>query len=120
MCRTKFADSFNGRSRSFGIEVYKNKLILYGCGDFLNDYEGIGGEEDYRGDLSLMYFAKADPAAGNLVGLRMAPTQIKKFRVNRAPLADARFLAGVLNREGKKFGTGVRENKDGSLSLVWK
>ncbi len=23
-------------------EVYKGKLILYGCGDFLNDYEGIG------------------------------------------------------------------------------
>jgi poly-gamma-glutamate synthesis protein (capsule biosynthesis protein) len=24
-----------------GIEVWKGKLILYGCGDFLNDYEGI-------------------------------------------------------------------------------
>ncbi len=28
-----------------GIEVYKGKLILYGCGDFLNDYEGISGHE---------------------------------------------------------------------------
>jgi poly-gamma-glutamate capsule biosynthesis protein CapA/YwtB (metallophosphatase superfamily) len=27
------------------LEVYKGKLILYGCGDFLNDYEGIGGFE---------------------------------------------------------------------------
>ena len=40
-----------------GIEVYKNKLILYGCGDFLNDYEGIWGYESFRGDLGLMYFA---------------------------------------------------------------
>ena len=24
-----------------GLEVYRKKLILYGCGDFLNDYEGI-------------------------------------------------------------------------------
>ena len=22
--------------------VYKNRLILCGCGDFINDYEGIG------------------------------------------------------------------------------
>ena len=27
------------------IEVYKERLILYGCGDFLNDYEGIAGYE---------------------------------------------------------------------------
>jgi len=25
------------------IEIYRNRLILYGCGDFLNDYEGIKG-----------------------------------------------------------------------------
>jgi poly-gamma-glutamate capsule biosynthesis protein CapA/YwtB (metallophosphatase superfamily) len=24
-----------------GIEVYKGKLVLYGCGDFLNDYEAL-------------------------------------------------------------------------------
>ena len=27
------------------IEVFKGRLILYGCGDFLTDYEGIGGYE---------------------------------------------------------------------------
>lgn len=26
-----------------GIDVYRDKPILYGCGDFLNDYEGISG-----------------------------------------------------------------------------
>src|SRR5262249_26154341 len=31
-----------------GLEVYRGHLILYGCGDFLNDYEGIAGEERYR------------------------------------------------------------------------
>jgi poly-gamma-glutamate capsule biosynthesis protein CapA/YwtB (metallophosphatase superfamily) len=31
-----------------GIEVHRGKLILYGCGDFINDYEGIGGYEHYR------------------------------------------------------------------------
>lgn len=37
-----------------GIEVYKNKLIIYGAGDFINDYEGITGDNDnYPGELSL-------------------------------------------------------------------
>ena len=39
-----------------GIEVYKGKAILYGCGDFLTDYEGIQGYEEFRDDLVLMYF----------------------------------------------------------------
>ena len=28
-----------------GIEVYRNKLVLYGCGDLINDYEGIDGSK---------------------------------------------------------------------------
>ena len=46
------------------IEVYKERLILYGCGDFFNDYEGIGGYESFRGDLGLMYFAEMDSDFG--------------------------------------------------------
>src|SRR5512145_763756 len=38
------------------IEVYRQKLILYGCGDFIDDYEGIGGHEEFRSDLALMFF----------------------------------------------------------------
>lgn len=30
------------------IDVYRGKLILYGCGDTLDDYEGIGGYEAFR------------------------------------------------------------------------
>jgi poly-gamma-glutamate capsule biosynthesis protein CapA/YwtB (metallophosphatase superfamily) len=67
-----------------GIEVYKGKPILYGCGDFLNDYEGISGHEAYRGDLALMYFVSMDSASGNLLRLQMTPMQIKRFRLNRA------------------------------------
>ena len=57
------------------IEVYHDRLILYGCGDFLNDYEGIAGYEEYRGDLSLMYFADVDPVGGRLRAL-----DIRRFR----------------------------------------
>ena len=52
-----------------GIEVYRNRPILYGCGDFLNDYEGIGGHRRFRGELALMYFPILDPATGDLLSL---------------------------------------------------
>ncbi|HAR64209.1 MAG: poly-gamma-glutamate biosynthesis protein [Candidatus Margulisiibacteriota bacterium] len=100
-----------------GIEVYNHKLILYGCGDFLNDYEGITGYELFRGDLGLMYFASIDSQTGNLCQLRMTPTLIKYFRVNRASRVAAEWLINTLNQEGKKFGTSVALNSDNSLSL---
>jgi poly-gamma-glutamate capsule biosynthesis protein CapA/YwtB (metallophosphatase superfamily) len=102
-----------------GIEVYDGKLILYGCGDFLNDYEGIGGYEEFRGDLSLMYFANVDTVTGKLVALRMVPTQVKRFRVNRALKPDADWIEKTLNREDKKFGTSVQRDSSGSLALSW-
>ena len=102
-----------------GIEVYKEKLILYGCGDFLNDYEGIGGYEEYRGDLSLMYFAKIDPACGKLSQLQMIPTQIKRFRVIRASMDDTLWLKNILNREGNRLDTRVILDKDHIFSLRW-
>lgn len=102
-----------------GMEVYQDRLILYGCGDFLNDYEGIGGDEYYRADLGLMYFASTDPSAGKLVQLQMTPTQIKHFKVNRASRDDALWMVQTLNREGKKFGTSVKLGEDNSLTLFW-
>jgi poly-gamma-glutamate synthesis protein (capsule biosynthesis protein) len=102
-----------------GIEVYKNRLILYGCGDFFNDYEGIGGYEDYRGDLGLMYFADVDPRTGWLLGLQMIPTHVRQFRVNRASEVDSKWLEDLLNREGKRFGTRVIRSPENVLTLGW-
>ncbi|MEO7560680.1 MAG: CapA family protein [Nitrosospira sp.] len=102
-----------------GIETYRGKLILYGCGDFLNDYEGISGHEAYRGDLSLMYFAGVESSTGNLISLHMTPMRIKRLRLNRASANDAAWLRDSLNREGKKFGTSVELNTDSSLMLRW-
>lgn len=101
-----------------GIEVYKEKLILYGAGDFINDYEGIGSNQPYRDDLSVMYFPRLDPATGNLLSLDMVPMQIKNFRLNHPSSADAEWLQGVLDRQSRKLGlTAVALNSDGSFSL---
>jgi poly-gamma-glutamate capsule biosynthesis protein CapA/YwtB (metallophosphatase superfamily) len=102
-----------------GIEVYRDKPIIYGCGDFINDYEGIGGYESFRGDLSLMYFVRMNPSTGRLAALRMIPTQMRKFRVNRSSRADTEWLMNTLNREGKSFGTRVELDKDDTLILHW-
>jgi len=102
-----------------GIEVYRDKPIIYGCGDFLDDYEGISGYEDFRDDLGLMYFVSMEPLTRNLVYLRMTPTQIKHFKVNRASRGDALWLRDTLNREGKNFGTRVELNEDNTLTLQW-
>jgi poly-gamma-glutamate capsule biosynthesis protein CapA/YwtB (metallophosphatase superfamily) len=101
------------------IEVYKNKLILYGSGDFLNDYEGIGGYEEFRADLSLMYFATLDTTSGKLLALQMTATQIKRFQIQRASATDTYWLSKTLNREGKPFGTRVRVHSNHRLSLQW-
>ena len=102
-----------------GIEVYRDKLILYGCGDFINDYEGIGGHEGYRGELSLMYFVAVDSRSGKLAQLKLVPLQIKQLQLHSATARDARWLHDTLNREGQRLGTWVQLNKDKTMLLHW-
>jgi poly-gamma-glutamate synthesis protein (capsule biosynthesis protein) len=99
------------------IEVYKDKLILYGCGDFINDYEGISGYEEFRADLALMYFATVEPSSGKLLGLQMTPTQVRRFKVIRASEVDTLWLKDTLCREGAKFGVKVKIGHQNRLTL---
>jgi poly-gamma-glutamate synthesis protein (capsule biosynthesis protein) len=101
------------------IEVYRNRLILYGCGDFVNDYEGIDGYATFRDDLAIMYLPTIRASDGNLTALSMVPFVIRKFRLNRASPTDAAWLQETLNREGRKFGTHVQLHADCSLTLAW-
>jgi poly-gamma-glutamate synthesis protein (capsule biosynthesis protein) len=101
------------------IEVYRGHLILYGCGDFIDDYEGIAGYEAYRDDLVLAYFASLRADDGTLQRLAMVPLQIRHFRLNRASPEDVAWLAETLNREGRPFGTRVRTDEYGVLTLDW-
>jgi poly-gamma-glutamate synthesis protein (capsule biosynthesis protein) len=100
-----------------GIEVYANRPILYGCGDFVNDYEGIGGYEEYRPDLALMYFVTLDPTTGELARFEMTPIRIRRFKLNRGTGADAQWLRDTLNRESS--GVRVVLEQDDTLHLRW-
>jgi poly-gamma-glutamate capsule biosynthesis protein CapA/YwtB (metallophosphatase superfamily) len=101
------------------IEVYRNRPILYGCGDFINDYEGIGGYEEFRGELTLMYFPRLDVASGKLFEIKLVPLKISRFQLHRATREDAVWLSGILERESATFGTHVSLNDDNSLAVRW-
>ena len=102
-----------------GIEVYKERPILYGCGDLLSDYEGITGHEEFRGELGLMYFLSLEPATGRLQRFEMTPTRLRKLRINRALREEAQWLVDVLNREGRPLGTRAILGEDLRLALQW-
>jgi poly-gamma-glutamate synthesis protein (capsule biosynthesis protein) len=104
---------------SKAMEVYRNRLILYGCGDFINDYEGIAGYEDYRDDLVLMYFADISPMNMNLVALELVPLQIQKFRLIRPSRSDVDWLQQMLDHESRKFGARVALRQTGRFILSW-
>lgn len=100
------------------IEVYQGRLILYGCGDFLNDYEGITGYESFRGDLVLMYFADVNRSDGTLAALAMTPLRLRQFRLTPASAGDVAWLQAMLDREAKRFDGGVDRLGD-KLMLSW-
>lgn len=100
------------------IEVYKNRPVFYGCGDFLNDYEGIGGREEFRSHLVLMYFPSFDVPSGRLVAMDMKALEIRRFRLRRALPQDARWLADVLERESRPLGARVALESENRLKLL--
>jgi len=102
------------------IEVYRDRLILYGCGDFLNDYEGIGGYEAFRGDLVAMYFADVDVESGALRRLILAPLVIRRFQLHEPDEADRAWLATRLTRESEPFGVTIAELGSGLLEAAWR
>ena len=101
------------------IEIYRDQVILYGCGDFLNDYEGIQGYEDYRGDLPLMYFADIDLATPELSAVEIVPLQIHKVTLVRPSGPDVDWMRQTLDRENRRFGTRIAVIPPGRLALSW-
>ena len=97
------------------IELHRGRLILYACGDFVNDYEGIGGHEEYRPDLSLMFFADLDDADGRLRELTLVPMRIRRFRLQRASEEEAGWLAARL---GTESGLALERAADGRVRLA--
>ena len=65
-----------------GVEKYKGKLIIYGCGDFVDDYALT---PEYRNDLSAVWRVNVVEEGGKvkLDKLEIFPTRIKTFQAQR-------------------------------------
>ena len=99
------------------IEIYGGKPILYGCGDVIDDYEGIGGHESFRPELRLLYLISFDPERDELVSLQMLPLRVRQMRLERVSNADAEWLRTTAEHTGRRFHLEVAVVSDGLLTV---
>ncbi|GAA3760143.1 CapA family protein [Salinactinospora qingdaonensis] len=99
------------------VELYRNGLILYGCGDFINDYEGIVGHEQYRDELRLLYLVSVEPGLAAPTEVRLVPMRARRMRLGHAGHEDTRWLQSTLDRISRDFGSRVGMTPDGALTV---
>lgn len=97
------------------IEIYRGRLILYGCGDFIDDYEGIPDHDEYRHDLRGLYFPTVRAEDGELVGMRIVPMRPVQMRLRRAGESDCRWLQAFFAHDADHLGVRVRVDTGGAL-----
>jgi poly-gamma-glutamate capsule biosynthesis protein CapA/YwtB (metallophosphatase superfamily) len=101
------------------IEVYRGKLILYGCGDLINDYEGIAPHGPFDPSAVCLYFAQLAPDSGELRQLEIVPLQMRRLRLAHPSPAARRSLQSLFDTEGRSFHTRLQAQTDGSWRLHW-
>ena len=113
------ADVVHGHSSHHpkAIEIYRNRPILYGCGDLITDYEGIGGREAYRPGLSAMYLVDMDTEGRGLIALTIVPMRLERFSLRPAASDDVAWLVERLNRDGRDLGTRAERTADGRVAV---
>lgn len=113
-------DMVHGHSahHPLGFEIHRDRLILYGCGDLINDYEGIPGHEEFRPGLGAWWLADLDSRTGTLQGLEMVPTRMHRFRLETPDGEEQMWLARLLERESLTPGVGVRVGDD-VMTVTW-
>lgn len=74
------------------LELHAGRLILYGCGDLINDYAGLPAHGPWRPDLVCLYATDLDRRSGELLRLTIHPFQLRRFRLHRAAAADRQLL----------------------------
>ena len=98
-----------------GVEVYKGKPIIYGCGDFVDDYAVTPG---YRNDLSAVWRVQVEEVAAESsaiqrlkpIRLQILPTRIKRFQAELLDPGDSDWgwVAEKIQTLSKEMGTHVK------------
>lgn len=92
------------------VEVYKDRLILYDTGDFVDDYY-VSAE---RNDQSFLFVATVDK--GKTVSLRLIPVLISQCQVNQARGQEAQEICKKMQAISRGYGTEF-ELRDDALEL---
>ncbi|MFF4603019.1 CapA family protein [Streptomyces sp. NPDC001339] len=100
-----------------GLEVHRGRLLIHGCGDFIDDYEGITGYEEYRDDLRLLFLVSVDPDTGRLHDLRVTPLQARQMRLRHPSPEDLGWLRGLLDRISTGFHPCPAADPEGAFTL---
>lgn len=103
-----------------GVEIYKGKLIIYGCGDFVDDY---AVNDAFRNDLGALWRVRLRESHGHDGGggeggktrleldkLEIFPTRIERFQTNLLPVEDADhdWVREKITMLSEELGTSVR------------
>ena len=107
------ADLYWGHSNHTpqGIELYKNKTILYSAGDFVDDYMV---DKDERNDLSFLFVLEGEK--GRIGRIRLYPVRIEDLGVRLANEQEWQFLTRTMQAKCKAFGTTMKV--DGRVGTI--
>ncbi|HXH19769.1 MAG TPA: CapA family protein, partial [Chitinophagales bacterium] len=98
------ADIIHGHSAHIfqGIEIYRDKLILYDTGDFVDDYSV---DPLLRNDRSFFFICSITKEG--IRSLQLVPVLIDNFQVNLAAGEDYQWCIHRMQQLSKEFGTEV-------------
>jgi poly-gamma-glutamate synthesis protein (capsule biosynthesis protein) len=101
-----------------GLDIYRGSLILYGCGDLLTDYEGIGGHDQYRANLGGWYVVSFDGSGDGIRDLRIIPTKVDRFQLTTPSREEMHWLADMFREQCLTPGVEVQVSDD-VLTVGW-
>lgn len=94
-----------------GVEIYKNKLILYDTGDFVDDY---AVDPLLRNDQSFIFLVTATKSGAR--SLELIPTKINDLQVNLAQSSERDEIVNRMEQLSAELGTTFTK-KEGRLYL---
>jgi poly-gamma-glutamate synthesis protein (capsule biosynthesis protein) len=95
-----------------GVEARDDGVVLYDCGDFVDDY---AVDPAKRNDRSFLFRLEVG-ADGNLRELRLLPTEIRECAVHEASGDAADWSRDRMRRKSERYGT--RFERDGAELVV--
>ncbi len=109
------ADVFWGHSAHVlqGVEVYRDRLVVYDAGDFVDDY---AVDPQLRNDLSALLVVTA--RGSRVERLDVLPTRIEGMQVNAAHDEEGELLLRLLERRSARFGTRLLRTTGGATVQV--